>query len=303
MVDVGAASLHHPRSLHPIDYGTLGRNGEVVRTICSFGIIAAFACLLASGRPAQADTVQLGNMAANRILFLGNSITFCPQPASADWWGLTASTPEKDYAHLLTQQINAATGGSLAIEPPSPHQGDANNYWSPSYGLPNYNGNIVNMADIFERNFNTWNNARIQNQLDLKADIVVVQLGENLANGSNEQFRIALETMLTGLKNSSNPNIFVTGYILGSNPAVDEIKRQVCAEDSARRVFVDMSVIGQNPANIENMYGHPSDAGMAAIADTLFGAMATHSVPEPSSIALACTALVAMLAYAWKKRS
>ena len=82
---------------------------------------------------------------------------------------------------------------------------------------------------------------------------------------------------------------------------MDEIKRQLCAEDPAHRVFVNLSAIGQNAANIGG-YGHPNDAGMAAIADTLFDAMATHSVPEPSSLALAGTALAAMLGYTWKRR-
>ena len=217
--------------------------------------------------------------------------------------------PDREHARTKTTPIcsrNASTPPRAVLSPSNlralTRERRLNNYWSPSYGLPNYNGNILNMADLFERNFNTWNNARIQNQLNQEADIVVVQLGENLANGTNVQFRSALSTMLTGLKNSSNPHIFVTGYILGANPDVDNIKRQVCAEDSARRVFVDMSAIGRNPANIENLYNHPSDAGMAAIAETLFDAMATHSVPEPSSIALACTALVAVCGYAWKKR-
>ena len=88
------------------------------------------------------------------------------------------------------------------------------------------------MADLFERNFNTWDNARIQNQLNLKVDIVVVQLGENLANGTNDQFRTAFDVMLTGIKSSSNPHIFVTSQIIGGgNATVDNIKSQICDED------------------------------------------------------------------------
>ncbi len=268
--------------------------------IRNLGIVAACACLLAGWEFVQADTAQLGQMQAERILFLGNSITLCPQPTSEDWWGLTASDPDHDYAHLLVGQINAATGSSLAITPPNPYQGDENDLWLPSYGLPSYNGNILNMADIFERNFNTWTNARIQYQLDQRPDIVVVQLGENLANGTNDEFRTALDAMLTGLKNSSNPHIFVTGQILGENAAVDAIKRQLCDADPSHRVFVDMSAIGPTPGNIEGTYGHPSDQGMAAIADTLFLAMQAHAVPEPTSVTLGCTMVIAVLGYTWK---
>lgn len=269
-----------------------------MKTVGILGIITVSACLGAWSQGAQAGTAALGGMKAGSILFLGNSITFCPQETSTDWWGLSASTPDKDYAHLLAQRINSASGGSLAIVPPSPHQGDANNRWYTSYGLPNYSGNILNMADIFERNFNTWGNARIQNQLDLRPDIVVVQLGENLANGTNEQFGVALDSLLGSLRDSSNPNIFVTGYILGANPAVDAIKRGICQEDPAHRVFVDMSAINGDAAYMGD-HDHPSDAGMAFIANTLYGAMAAHSVPEPGSAALSFIAIIAVLAYGW----
>jgi hypothetical protein len=261
------------------------------------------ACVFACGLLAQASGAQLGNMQADKILFLGNSITFCPQVTPGDWWGLSASTPAKDYAHLLTQSINTATGGSLTIQPPNPQQGDGvvGNRWYYDDPLPNYSGNILNMADIFERNYNTWDNARIQNQLDLHANIVVLQIGENMANGTMAQFKSALEDVLTGLKNSSNPDIFVTSFILGSNPTVDAIKQQVCAEDPTHRVFVDLSAVMQDGSNV-GASSHPNDKGMAVIAGTLFSAMVTHSIPEPSSIVLLFTALGAMLWYAWKKR-
>jgi hypothetical protein len=272
-----------------------------VKTIGNLGLIATCACLLAYSQPARANGAQLGNMQADKILFLGNSITFCPQVGSAEWWGLTASTPAKDYAHLLTQRINTATGGSLTIAPPNPSQGDARGRWYYGNPLPNYNGNILNMADIFERNFNTWDNARIQNQLDAKPDIVVVQLGENMVGGTNEQFRVALKELLTGLKNSSNPQIFVTSYIMGEPAGVGDIKRQICAEDPTHRTFVDLSAVLQDTTNVGG-YAHPNDKGMAVIADTVFNAMVTHSIPEPTSLMLSSTALVAAVWYAWRKR-
>src|SRR5664279_2428650 len=80
------------------------RNREVVKTIANLKIMAACACLVTCGLCARADAVQLGNMQANSILFLGNSITFCPQttpPTQGNWWGLSATAPANDYAHLL----------------------------------------------------------------------------------------------------------------------------------------------------------------------------------------------------------
>ena len=209
-----------------------------------------------------------------------------PRPAQAN-----------DYVHLLTSSINTATGGSLTVAPPSPIFGR----WYYGDPLPNWNGNILNIADLFERNYNTWDNARIQNQLDAKPDLVVLQFGENVVPGDMGQLKTALEDLCTGLENSSNPNIFITSFILGSNPTIDAIKQQVCAEDPSHRVFVDLSSVSQDPSNIGD-YGHPNDQGMALIADTIFSAMVVHSVPEPSSIVLLSTALVAILWCAWRKR-
>lgn len=309
MVDVND-TLHHPPTLARHSLQHHRKSGEVVRTIRGLAIIATSACVLACGQLGQANGAQLGDMPANKILFLGNSITFCPQPTNAeDWWGLSASSADKDYAHVLTQKINAATGGSLAIVLPNPSQGspeDTSTFgetrWRYGYPLPTYNGNILNLCDLFEINYNTWDNARIQNQIDSKPDIVVLQIGENMSGGTPAQFASALDSLLTALKNSSNPHIFVTSHILGANAAVDNIKRQICEQDPTHRVFVDLSGVHQDTSNLDATYGHPNDKGMQLIADKVFDAMVTHSVPEPTSIVLLSTALVAILGYAWRKR-
>ena len=136
----------------------IGRKSISVRIIRRLQIATVCACLLATGLLGRASGYQLGDMQANQILFLGNSITFCPQPPDqVEWWGLSASDPNHDYAHLLTQKINAATGGSLAIVPPNPSQGSREDpssggetRWYYGDPLPNYNGNIINICDLFE---------------------------------------------------------------------------------------------------------------------------------------------------------
>lgn len=272
------------------------KNREGMRTIGSLRIMMTCACLFACGWLASADGAQLGNMQADKILFLGNSI--CLAPPGGEWennWGASASALDKDYVHLLTSRINAATGGSLTVAPPSADYVR----WYYNNPLLNWDGNVVNMADYFERNFNTWDNARIQNQLDWKANIVVVQVGENMANGTVAQFKTALADMLTGLKNSSNPHIFVTSNILGANPDLDEIKRQMCADDPTHRVFVDLNSVWTD-ATTHGDFAHPNDKGMALVADKLFAAMATHSVPEPNSAVLLGAATIGLCCYAWK---
>src|ERR1019366_3615393 len=101
-------------------------------------------------------------------------------------------------------------------------------------------------------------------------------------------FKLNLKKLVADLKESSNPHIFITGHILGANPTVDEMKRDVCAEDPTHRVFVDLSGVAKDPANM-GAYGHPGDRGMVLIAETLFQAILAHSAaaapasPKPSA--------------------
>jgi hypothetical protein len=257
--------------------------------------IAVFGVCLAA-ISSIASAVEWGNMKADRILFLGNSITFHGPYAgwsSVGGFGLAASAPEKDYVHVLTSAINAHTGGNLALTPESLSVP----LWSPGDTVAIGDANIVNIADLFERNYSTWENSRFQQQIAAKPDIVVLQFGENMVAGDMGKFKTALETLCTGLKNSSNPNIFITSFILGSNPTIDAIKQQVCAEDPSHRIFVNLVGL----VDTSGAAAHPSDAGMATIANKLYGAMATHSVPEPSSLALVSTGIVVLLIYGVRK--
>jgi hypothetical protein len=210
------------------------------------------------------------NSAGRKILFLGNSITLHgPYVAwsRVGGCGMAASVPEKDYVHLLASAIATPTGTPLRIAP-TPSDLPRWYYGNPPLALGD--ANVLNIADLFERNYDTWENSRIQRQIDGKPDIVVLQFGENMVPGDMEKFKVALETLMMGLKKSSNPRIFVTSFILGSNPAIDKIKRQVCDEDPGRRVFVDLAAAHVDTSGAA---GHPSDAGMAAIAEAIWKAV------------------------------
>jgi lysophospholipase L1-like esterase len=207
-------------------------------------------------------------MKADKILFLGNSITACPP----NWWGLSASSAAKDYAHLLAAAIDAKTGGRLTMIPTTAPK------TSPDGSVDMGNSNVINIADVFERGYASYHAARISKQLAWKADIVVLQFGENIPPATFDAavFKKSLKTLVADLKASGNPHIFMPGYILGANAAIDEIKRSVCAEDPTHRVFVDLSAVGKDPANM-GAYGHPGDKGMELIANTLFKAIVEHS--------------------------
>ena len=207
---------------------------------------------------------MFGSLKADRILFLGNSLTLHGPKADIGWagnWGMAASAQDKDYVHLLTAAIVARTGGRLVLEP------------TPVDGTKSAES-VLNIANILEREYATYESARIRKQLDWKANIVVLQCGENVPpkDFDAKAFHKSLQTLLNDLKESSNPQIFVTGNILWGNPGLDEIKRKVCEEDPVHRTFVDISAY-QSDIPLNGPVGHPSDVGMKLIADTLFVAI------------------------------
>jgi lysophospholipase L1-like esterase len=238
-------------------------------------LVAVCACVGSQGGDASAAEIRLGTLKAGRILFLGNSITTVPQRNEPIWWGLSASTTARDYAHLLVGAIDAKTGGHLVMLPTTAPK------TLPNGSVEQCESNVINIADVFERGYAAYDAAMIAKQLAWKADIVILQFGENIppATFNAEVFMQGFRKLLADLKASGNPHIIMAGYILGVNPTVDEMKRTLCAEDPTHRVFVDLGKVAQDPSNMGE-YGHPNDKGMALIADTLFQAILAHSTAE-----------------------
>ena len=109
---------------------------------------------------------------------------------------MAATEQAKDHVHRLTSAINTTIGGSLTVD----RAGDTTDGSA---------DNIINIADIFERNFSTYTNSRIQAQINYQPDILVLQFGENLASVSTDSekaaFKASLETMLNASKRAAIP--------------------------------------------------------------------------------------------------
>lgn len=230
---------------------------------------------LAQERPGPA---MLGTMKAERILFLGNSITLHGPHEAYGWLhncGMAASVPEKDYVHVLATALEAHTGAHLRLSPTASAAGPDGAGGEPA--------TIINLADIFERRYLKYDNAPLQPQLAWGADIVVLQCGENVVREGFDPaaFKTALRALLGALKAAGNPQVFVTSQILGGGGVLDEIKQQVCAEEPTHRTFVDLRSFHEDPANFASsephysgvIVGHPGDKGMARIAAALLNAM------------------------------
>ena len=215
-------------------------------------IIAAIGLLVAT----------IGFAGTERILFLGNSITLHGKKASIGWTntcGMAASSPEKDYVHILSRAVGTITGTAPVTM-------------------------VQNISD-FEKRYETYDLAQLNKALDFKADTIIVAIGENVPALASEEakakFKASVLKLLTALKGSNNPTIVVRSSFW-QNKAKDETLKQACAE--AGGVFADISGLSKNESHFarsERSYAHsgvaahPGDKGMQAIADALLAALKT----------------------------
>ena len=209
------------------------------------------------------DTTKVINaeINTNRILFLGNSITRHAPLSSIGWLtdcGMAASNVEKDYVHLVASGVNKLYGKKPEI--------------------------LFNNIAEFERNLKSFDlENKIKNDLDFKATLVIVALGENVpALGSDEdkvQFKISYTKLLTLLKNNGNPTIIVRSCFW-ADKTKDDIMKEACI--SVGGIYIDIQKLSKDESNCsrsehkwENagIGAHPGDKGMQAIADAILKAL------------------------------
>jgi hypothetical protein len=198
---------------------------------------------------------------ANKVLFLGNSITLHSPAPDIGWtgnWGMAASAEDKDYVHLLLADLDKMWGQRPQSK-------------------------VRNVAD-FERGHATFEVAsKLGEELSFGADVVIVAIGENVpelgTDAAKDAFSKALAILLKELKSHGNPAIFVRSCFW-PNVVKDEILRKACDEIGGS--FVDISAMGKDQTlqakaerKIEHagVAGHPGDKGMRAIADAIFAAI------------------------------
>jgi alpha-galactosidase len=201
-------------------------------------------------------------VSAGRILFLGNSITRHPPKADIGWtndFGMAASALEKDYVHLLLKRFTDATGGKAP------------------------EARIENAAD-FEREYATYPIAtKFKELAEFKADTVILCIAENVprlgTQAEQDRFKAAVKELLTFVKGNGSPVIYVRSSFWPDG-VKDGILKQVCTELGG--TFVDISRLGSDPKNYarserkfshDGVAAHPGDAGMAAIAEAIWGAV------------------------------
>ena len=213
-----------------------------------------------SASPARARR-RARHLKADRIVFLGNSITLHGPAETVQWagnWGMAASEQEKDYVHVVVNSLAGLTGKKPAIM-------------------------VANIAD-FERQHVTFDvDANFKKFFDFKPDMVVVAIGENVPPLDSEQaktnYKVAFLKLLKAIKEHGQPTIFVRSCFW-ANPSKDEIMRQ--CSTAVGGVYVDVGSLGRDSSNAARsertfphggVAGHPGDQGMKALADALLRAM------------------------------
>ena len=226
-----------------------------------FLLIAGRTSLHADENVPPAAKPMIGRLPAEKILFLGNSITLHGPAPSIGWtgnWGMAASEEGKDYVHLVTDSIAAASGHKPQVV-------------------------VKNIAD-FERGYETYDLAAgLKEELEFHADIVVVAIGENVADPATDESKTAyakaFASLLKNLKQHGAPEIFVRSSFW-ANATKDSIMQQAAMD--ADVTFVDLTTLGSDESNMARserqikhagVAGHPGDKGMKAIADTIFAAI------------------------------
>jgi len=211
--------------------------------------------------PSAIPDVTFHGIKANKVLFLGNSITLHEPAPAIGWhgnWGMAASSQENDYVHLVLKAI-AKTAGR---EPESL---------------------VINLAD-FERQHETYDpNAGLKQALAFRPELVIVAIGENVpalcSEHAKTSFLAKMVKLLQRFNADGNPLILVRSCFW-PEPVRDTILKQACQEVGG--IFVDIGPLGRDEANFarsERQFSHagvavhPGDKGMKAIADAILKAL------------------------------
>lgn len=192
--------------------------------------------------------------AQERLIFLGNSITWHTPSPNIGWtgnWGMAASTQNNDYVHQIA---------NLFAE---------NNKQSIVYPR--------NISDI-ENHTKTFDIDKLNFLVDIKPDVVVIFLGDNFKSveGSNNIFTDRYRSILSKIQVNTTARIFcVTTW--WNNKITDRLIYNTCNQSST--FVVDISGIsamqgarndmGEEFSN-SGVAAHPSDLGMRLIATQIF---------------------------------
>jgi len=188
-----------------------------------------------------------------RVFILGNSITRHAPAPKIGWygdWGMAASSKDKDFVHILEAKFHEV---------------------SPSTTV--YFENIA----VFERTFWQYNFSKLDSVNALRPDLVILRIGENVKGETVEKYNFGLycQKLIEYLKKN---NTEVKILCVSSFWKTDSIDRIIeAASNSTNCHYLKISQLSEDSANMaigqfehEGVAKHPSDKGMATIAELIW---------------------------------
>ena len=188
-----------------------------------------------------------------KILIIGNSITVHgPSTEKLGWpnlWGMAATAKGNDYVHRVYDYI-------CKMQPDEKPQ--------------------LKISSMLATNMKPK-----QELLDYGADLVIIQLGENLpdSKATPEKFGIPYRKLVEALKKDKALVFCTSNWWPSEN--MNRQKKEICEENN-RVYFVDLASISTKPESRAKSEGHfkhpavaahPGDKGMEMIADAIWEAI------------------------------
>ena len=197
--------------------------------------------------------------AGEKLICIGNSITRHAPNADLGWYGdygMAASAGENDYAHRLSAKLGSFLNVPVALQVLS----------------------LVNM----ERSPAAFDAGAALEGLDAENALAVIRLGENVPDESlYEAYIAAYGRLIDALRQKGAGRIFAVGNFWQRDD-LDALTADLAKEKGIPFVSLKacqgetFQAIGQFAH--AGVAAHPSDAGMAAIADTILFAMCKAGV-------------------------
>lgn len=220
---------------------------------------------------------QTERFAANnlKLATFGNSITYQEPAESFGWtgsYGMAASSQEKDYVHRLQYYLTQKYG-SGAID----H----------IYGCgPDDNPSQLSLGedeighDSINPEFSEKLSALVQRAKDEKADIITIQMGEDVkTDPTEENYKNALETMVNAFKAELPDAVIVLCTPFWGNPKSGLVNGTKAAAKELGITYAPLHTLNteENKAydrfTNESLAEYPGDTGMDNIAKLVFDAV------------------------------
>jgi hypothetical protein len=198
-----------------------------------------------------------------RVLVIGNSITSHPPLPNDGWyhnWGMAASAEDKDFVHVLFNQINthAAVNGKGRLR-------------------------YENIA-VFERDFYLFDSVRLNQHFkkhrEYNPHLVIFRWGDNVSDSLAlvHSFKSKFSQLIKYFKqNDKLVPCFIITSSWYANPVVNQQMLDVSKENKTH--YIDLGGMRDLPGLTAEENGlflnggvasHPSDRGMQAIASSIY---------------------------------